>query len=379
MSLHQLFLHDFRNYETLRLEIGPGLVVFHGPNGAGKTNLLEAVHLSSTGESPRAREVIELVRLGQTHAFVCSQYAAGAAELKLELGLAGTGQRQIKVNGVVRRRADLIGLAPVVYFSTDDIVVIKGEPSGRRRLLDTELSNLSRLYYSHLLRYRRTLDQRNRLLKDLRGGRGRTDVLAPWDRAAARYGARVMVERQEFLVGLNVASADAHRRLTGGAQQFAVEYRPSLSLSCEQEPEQNRKTAEEFVEQLAHALEEALHDHRGADLGAGMTTIGPHRDDFGVLLDSRPVRAYGSQGQQRAAALAVRLGLATVAERLTGERPVLLLDDVLSELDERYRAGVFAACETAEQAIITCCDPADVPAKARARSAVFEVRDGRIV
>ncbi len=379
MYLHQLSLRDFRNYETLRLELGPGIVVFHGPNGAGKTNLLEAVHLSSTGESPRARDAAELVRLGHSHAFVSSHYATDEAQLKLELGLAVTGQRQIKVNGIVRRRADLIGLAPVIYFSADDIVTLKGERSGRRRLLDTELSNLSHSYYSHLLRYRRTLEQRNRLLKDLRAGRGTTDALAPWDRAAARYGARVVVERADFIAELNVASAHAHARLTGGAQEFAVEYRSSFGQSCVQEPEQNGKTADEYVEQLAHALEEALREHRGTDLGAGMTTIGPHRDDFEVLLDTRPVRAYGSQGQQRAAALAVRLGLAAVAERLTGERPVLLLDDVLSELDERYRAGVFAACETAEQAIITCCDPADVPAEERARSAVFEVHDGRIV
>ena len=379
MHLHHLALRDFRNYETLRLELGPGTVVFHGPNGAGKTNLLEAVHLSSTGESPRAREAAELVRVGQSHTFVSSQYAAGPEQLKLELGLAVTGQRQIKVNGLVRRRTDLIGLAPVVHFSADDIVTLRGEPSGRRRLLDTELSNLSHSYYSHLLRYRRTLEQRNRLLKDLRAGKGRTDDLAPWDRAAARYGARVMVERADFIAELNVASAHAQARLTGEAQEFAVEYRPSLGQSCAQEPGQSEKTANEYVEPLAQALEEALREHRGADLGAGLTTIGPHRDDFEVLLNARPVRSYGSQGQQRAAALSVRLGLAEVAQRLTGERPVLLLDDVLSELDERYRAGVFAACAATDQAIITCCDPADVPAEARARSAVFEVCDGRIV
>jgi DNA replication and repair protein RecF len=400
MHLHQLVLRDFRNYEALQLTLHPGLVVFHGPNGAGKTNLLEAVHLTSTGESPRAREAAELVRFGQEHGFAGSRFTRAVGELKVDIGLARAGQRQVRVNGTVKRRADLIGLAPVVYFSADDIVVIKGEPSGRRRLLDTELSSLSRSYYAHLNRYRRALEQRNRLLKDLRSGQGRPGALDPWDRAAARYGARVMVERRDFLTELSAAAAEAHARLTGGAQSFLVQYRPSLASEARQTAEDTEKagpsqgevvthrdqsvapTAQEpdpRVEATARALEEALHAHRGADIGAGITLVGPHRDDFELLLGDRPVRAYGSQGQQRAGALALRLGLAAVAEKLTGERPVLLLDDVLSELDERYRAGVFEACRSAEQAMITSCDLADIPAEARAGSAVFEVGDGRIL
>jgi len=377
MYLRELALHDFRNYAALQLSLPGGVVAFAGPNGAGKTNLLEAIYVSSVGESPRAGALTELVRFGQAHAHARAHFAAGARETRLEVGLSQAGQRQIKVNGVAKRRGELSGLAPVIYFSADDIVVLKGEPSGRRRLLDVELSALSQSYYLQLGRYRRTLEQRNRLLKDLRAGRGRRDALDPWDRAAARYGAQVMAERGRFVSRLREAAALAHTGLTGGGQPFSVRYAPSFVAAEEHDPKAWEKGGEEFVELLGQRLEACLGARREEDIAAGMTTSGPHRDDLEVLLGRRPIRAFGSQGQQRAAALAVRLGLAGVAEQVTGERPVLLLDDVLSELDAHYRAGVFAACRGVEQALITACDAEDLPREAR--EAVFEVRDGRIV
>ncbi len=379
MYVRQLALHDFRNYATLQLDLPQGVVVFCGPNGAGKTNLLEAISLSSTGESLRAREVSELVRFEQEYAFVRTQFTSPARELRLEVGLSRAGQRQFKVNGVVRRRSDLIGLAPVVFFSAEDIVVLRGEPGSRRRLIDAELSALSHAYYQQLSRYRRTLEQRNRLLKDLRAGHGKRDALDPWDRAAARYGAQVMVERSHFLARLSTEAAAAHVRLTGGAQPFSVRYLPSFVLPEAQEASASETSETEFVVAYAQGLEDSFRARREIDIHVGATTCGPHRDDLELQLEGRPLRAFGSQGQQRAAALAVRLGLAAVAEHLTGERPVLLLDDVLSELDERSRAGVFAACQAAEQAIITACDMADLPPEAQAGQTVFEVRDGRIL
>ncbi len=379
MYLRRLEVRNFRNYSSQEVNLSLGLVVFYGPNGAGKTNLLEAISLTAVGESPRAREASEMVRLEEEYAFVRAHYQTSIGEVRTEVGLARAGQKQIKVNGVVRRRADLIGLTPVVYFSADDIMVLRGEPSGRRRLLDTEISALSRPYYSDLSRYRRTLEQRNRLLKDLRSGRGRLDTLDPWDRAAARYGARVMAQRWEMTDALGEEAAVAHTRLTGDGQALRVMYRPSIAPPDTQLPPESGKSQEELVEIMAQALEADLRSHRQADLGAGATTLGPHRDDFEVLLNERPLRTFGSQGQQRAGALAVRLGLAALAEKLTEERPVLLLDDVLSELDVRYREGVFTACRAAEQALITSSDLADVPEAARELSAVFEVSHGRLV
>jgi DNA replication and repair protein RecF len=378
MYLRHLELRDFRNYGHVSAEFGRGHVVLHGPNGAGKTNLLEAICVAASGTSPRARTTEELVHWGCEYGFVGGGFVRAENGVQLEVGLA-PGQRQIKVNGAVKRRADLIGVAPVVYFCADDIGVVKGEPGVRRRLVDTELSAVSRSYYFQLTRYRRAIEQRNRVLKDLRARRGRQDALGPWDRAAARYGAGLILARREFLALLGPEVSQAHSTLTGGKQSFVMEYRPSVELRNEQTRGSGGKDRPALVEELAKVLAEMFGRERGADIAQGATGRGPHREDVELLLGGQQVRAFGSQGEQRVCALAIRMGLATVVEQMTGERPVLLLDDVLSELDARHRAGVFAACGQVDQVIITCCDAEDIPAEAGEWAQSYEVRDGRLV
>ncbi|MCJ7822352.1 MAG: DNA replication/repair protein RecF [Armatimonadetes bacterium] len=379
MYLRHLELRDFRNYGHLSAEFGKGHVVLHGPNGVGKTNLLEAICVAASGTSPRARTTEELVRWGCEYGFVGGGFARADSGAQMDVGLARAGQRQIKINGVVKRRADLIGVAPVVYFWADDIGVVKGEPSVRRRLVDTELSAVSRSYYFQLTRYRRAIEQRNRVLKDLRARRGQRDALAPWDRAAARYGAGLIVGRSEFLALLGPEVSAAHRRLTGGEQSFVMEYRPSIELPNEQTGEVSGKDRPALVEELAKALAEMFGRERAADIAQGVTGRGPHREEVELLLGGHLVRAFGSQGEQRVCALAIRLGLAAVVEQMTGEKPVLLLDDVLSELDARHRAGVFAACGQVDQVVITCCDAEDIPVEAGEWAQSYEVSDGRLV
>lgn len=378
MYLRQLELRDFRNYERLSLPQEAGLVVFHGPNGAGKSNLLEAICVATSGQSPRTRATEELVRAGCDHGFLSGAFAGREGEVSLEVGLARAGPRQIKINGVVKRWSDLIGLAPVVYFSAEDMAAVKGDPGARRQLLDRDLSAVSRSYYFHLFRYRKALHQRNRLLKELRAGRGRPEELGPWDRAAARYGARLMLERSQFIAQLAPECRAAHIQLSRGERPFVIEYRPSVALPNGQNAAADGKEATELVEDIASALAAALQEERGTDIARGTTGSGPHRDDLALLLAGRPARVFGSQGEQRSCAVAMRLGLAAVVHRATEERPLLLLDDVLSELDARYRAGVFAASRGAEQIIITCCDIEDIPAEVRESGAVFEVGDGCI-
>ena len=379
MYLRHLELRDFRNYGHVSVEFGQGHVVLHGPNGVGKTNLLEAICVAASGTSPRARTTEELVHWGCEYGFVGGGFVGADNGAQLDVGLARSGQRQIKINGAVKRRADLIGVAPVVYFWADDIGVVKGEASVRRRLVDTELSAVSRSYYFQLTRYRRAIEQRNRVLKELRARRGRQDALGPWDRAAARYGAGLILARSEFLALLGPEVSQAHRTLTGGGQSFVMEYRPSVEPPNEQTGEAGGKDRPGLVEELAKALAEMFGRERAADIAQGATGRGPHREDVELLLGGHQVRAFGSQGEQRVCALAIRMGLATVVEQMTGERPVLLLDDVLSELDARHRAGVFAACGQVDQVIITCCDAADIPAEAGEWAQSYEVRDGRLV
>ena len=226
MQLDHVDLIDFRNYERLSLDLPVGVVVVHGPNGAGKTSLLEAVCVAASGDSPRARTTEEMVRSGAEHAFVRGEFITGSRKTRLEIGLARAGQRQIKIEGVVRRRDDLIGLAPVVLFWAEDIEMVRGEPAGRRRLIDRELSLISSPYWHHLSRYRRALEQRNKLLKFIREGREREDALAPWDRALARHGARIIVERSAFIAALAPRVLAAHDVLTGAQQTLAISYCP---------------------------------------------------------------------------------------------------------------------------------------------------------
>ncbi len=378
MRLDHLDLIDFRNYERLSLDLPAGVVVLHGPNGAGKTSLLEAVCVAASGDSPRARTTDEMVRRGAEHAFVRAQFFAGERSARLEVGLARTGHRQIKIDGVVRRRDGLIGVAPVVLFWAEDIEMVRGEPAGRRRLMDRELSLISRPYWHHLSRYRRTLEQRNKLLKLIRDGREREDALAPWDRALARHGAMVVIERSAFVGELAPKVTAAHDVLTGEKKPLAMSYCPSVALPDEQGCRLDESAREALVAGIAADLLKVLAGQRRADVASGLTTCGPHREDFQLLLDGQAVRVFGSQGEQRSCAVAIRVGLAAVVRAMTGKPPLVLLDDVLSELDERHRRGVFAACTDSDQVIITCCDSADIPAEVRASAASFEVTGGTV-
>jgi DNA replication and repair protein RecF len=378
MYLAQLDLRDFRNYERLGLELSAGVVILHGPNGAGKTNLLESIAVAATGDSPRARVTQEMVRCGSEVGFVRADFGGQDDRTRIEIGLAAAGHRRVRIDGVVRRRADLIGLAPVVLFWVEDIEMVRGEPSGRRRLLDRELGAIRRPYDYHHGRYRRALEQRNKLLKLIRERREKAEALAPWEAALARHGARVMAERARFVAALAPEAGQAHAALTGGTRHLGMEYRPSIGMPEAQIAARGGKDADARVEEIAQAVSATLAGERGNDILYGRTQSGPHRDDVELTLDGQPVRAFASQGEQRSCAVAIRMGLAKVVENITGKAPLLLLDDVLSELDEGRRRGVFAGCRS-EQAIVTCCDLADIPAEVRARGAVLRIEGGGVL
>lgn len=337
MLLKQLRLHDFRNYAQLEFAPAPGLCVLVGENAAGKTNILESLFLCALGRSQRTRHDHELIRYGQPGAFVGITLSKSTGTHTIACKLQRDARRALTVDGMpLARSGELLGTLRVVMFSPEDLRLIKQGPSERRRFLDMELSQLYPAYYYALQQYNHALKQRNALL---RADRFREEQLAPWDVLLARLGAQILAARSGFLEQLSGMAARLHASFSGGREALDVAYAPSLP------PVAN--------DQLEGALLEALSGSARKDRERGNTSIGPHRDDLVLLLNGEDVRAFGSQGQQRTAALSLKLSELELMKALGEETPVLLLDDVLSELDGA-RQRMLAAAMTDCQVFLTC-------------------------
>jgi len=368
MQVTSLALRDFRNYAQARLGFPAGVTLLLGENAQGKSNLIEALRLLSTGRSLRTANDAELIRTDAESAFLSSEWlTADGRAVEVELGMAA-GTRRYRVNGVVKARlADWVGRVFTVLFSGDDLRIIQDPPGARRDFLDTELTALSRKYAVNLLHYRRAVEQRNRLLRSARAGVGAADLSA-WDEQVAQYGGPLMHARSEFIQRLNAAAPDQFERLTSATMRLVIEYAPALG------DELLPATAAEVTERLRALLPDALPDQ----IARGATLAGPHRDDLRFLLDGRDLRAFGSRGEQRAALVAVRVNLAAVIAGVAGETPVLLLDDVFSELDADRREALGHALGDAEQVIVTATDEATVPAALLSAAARVRVRAGTL-
>jgi DNA replication and repair protein RecF len=361
MTLARVRLVNFRNYEQAQVHLQQGLTLVCGGNGQGKTNLLEAVSLACTGKEIRAASDSEMIRFGQTHAIVTVELTSllrGAMRFQVSLGPEGS---EIEVNGVKRRAADLIGLVGLVLFSVEDVDIVKGEPSDRRSLLDSAIGGLSRSYHWNLLRYRKVLSQRNHLLKEIREGRARERDLEAWDEPLATLGTAVMQRRIKFLSDLAGPAEQAHRNLSG--RDLALVYEPGLP---------GTGTREDVSKD---SLVAALAKSRGEEISRGMSLLGPHRDDFRVLSAGTDLRTFGSQGEQRTAAIALRLGTIAVVQERLEEPPLVLLDDVFSELDQARREGLLEATRRLPQVIVTCTEAGSLAGRA---ASILRVENGDI-
>ena len=372
MQIRELRLKNFRSYESAALALAPGSNILYGDNAQGKTNALEAVVVACTGRSPRSGADPELIRWGEEVAHV---HLALESELRgsveLEVALARAGSKQIKVNGVAKPRAsDLIGVAPVVLFMVSDLEIVHGEPGERRRFLNNELSLVSKSYYWTLLQYNRAVEQRTRLLREAREGRRDLGGLEAWDEQLCHLGGKLVNKRARFLHRLEQAASPAYANLCGTGYVLGLAYRPCLAG-------EGREGIPEAAAAAA-LIREELQQRREEERQRGVTLAGPHRDDFGVLIAQRELRVYGSQGEQRSAAVALRLGLLEMMAEDLGERPLLLLDDVFSELDGNRRRGLFEALGEGQQAVITCTETSTLPAAALAGARRLHVSAGRV-
>ena len=357
MRLRRLRLRNHRNYAELDLAPGPGVNIFIGANGQGKTNLLEAVAMLALSSSPRARREFELVGpLTPASRIEAEVESAGRkVELAITLNVEGErAKRTIEVDGVRRRAFDLPGHFRVTLFWPDDLGLVKAGPELRRRFLNQMLVQVEPGYARALAGLRRVLDQRNSLLKKMAAGEGANDVLEAWNQELVVIGTEVASARARAVLELGPEAARCHAEI-GAGERLEIRY---------EGPPQD--------------LAEAVHNSLAEDLRRGSTSVGPHRDDVRVLLDGQDARSYGSQGQQRTAVVSMKLAEAALMARRTGEPPVLLLDDVLSELDGERRAALLKEVAGDGQVIITSVEVGPFPSELISRAMVWTVDGGRI-
>jgi DNA replication and repair protein RecF len=343
LTVTHLELRDFRNYERADVELAAGLTLVAGPNGAGKTNLLEAVYFGCTGRSPRTANERELVRRGADVARVVVETRAGDASHRIEIGFDPGEPKHIVVDGApVDGLARSLARPLLSVFLPERLELIKGAPAGRRAHLDQLVAALWPARAETRAAYSRALAQRNALLSRIRAGAGGPSALDAWDTELATRGVALMDDRREAVAGLRLPFAELARRLglPGAAE---LRYR-------------SRSPATD-VEGLAAELRE----RREADLERGFTAHGPHRDELQLLLDGVALRAYGSQGQQRAALLALLFAERELLAERRGRPPLMLLDDVMSELDAERRSLLAELLRAGGQAIVTATDAEHIP------------------
>lgn len=393
MHLTHLTIDQFRSYAHLDVDFDAGLTLIVGENGAGKSNLLEAIYALATTRSPRSSTEGELLAWDAPEpavARIAGTAARGDGEVSVELVLvartdaqgavlpsksgAPLTSKRLRVNGVPRRATDVMGQIGAVLFTTHDIEVITGSPGTRRRYLDLTIAQSDRQYARWFSQYDKAVTQRNALLKRIGKGEASAEELQPWDESVAQGGGAIMAARAAAIRELQTLAAHHHLAVAASDHEYAdtleLGYLPALGDAAL--PEVADPSA---IEARIRAGFTAL---RPREIGAGTTLVGPHRDDLSIMLQGRSASAYASRAQQRSVALALRLAEADLLRQRSGESPVLLLDDVFSELDPQRRTATALALRDAEQVILTTADPESVPAELPAAAAAFRVAAGSL-
>ncbi len=333
MIIKSIKLENFRNYESLDLNFEKGTNILYGDNAQGKTNVLEAIYLSATTKSHKGSKDKEMIRFMQEEAHIRTGLDKEGLEYRVDMHLRKNKSKGIAINGQhLKKAAELLGLLNVVFFSPEDLSIIKNGPSERRRFVDMELCQIDKFYLYNLNQYNKIVNQRNKLLKDFYYNTDLNETLQVWNMQLVSYGKQIINRREKFIEQLNEIIYDIHKNLSGNREELKIIYEPDV-------------VEDEF--------ESKLKNSQNRDIKLKMTSVGPHRDDFCFMVNGIDIRKFGSQGQQRTAALALKLSEIELLKKVTGDSPVLLLDDVLSELDsnrQNYLLNNIGDIQT----IITC-------------------------
>ena len=358
MILKSLELKNFRNYERESFTFDPGTNVLYGDNAQGKTNVLEAVFVGGTTKSHKGSKDSELIKRGENEAHIRYTIEKEGRETTVEFHLHRQGKKGIAIDRIpIRNSEELLGLCHLVFFSPEDLGIIKEGPETRRRFIDMELCQMNKIYLHYLVDYRKNLKQRNALLKQISEKPSLKETLEIWNDGLIKNGKKIISLRKDFIEMLQEIMKEKHFHLTGGAEEINMRYEPCV-------------TEESFEEKLFLATDR--------DVILGTTTVGPHRDDVAFLNGDEDIRKYGSQGQKRTAALSLKMAEIELVERTIGEKPILLLDDVLSELD-RNRQNYLLEQIKGVQTLITCTGLEEFIKNGVGIDKVFHIENGACI
>ncbi len=357
MIIKSIDLADYRNYGSMKLEFDSGTNILYGDNAQGKTNILEAIFVAATTKSHKGSKDREIIQFDKNEAHIRTYLEKDGVETRVDMHLRKSGSKGIAVDGQkLKKAADLLGLCNVVFFSPEDLGIIKNGPSERRRFVDMELCQLDSFYLYNLNHYNKIINQRNKLLKDMYMNPDLKETLGIWDMQLVSFGSKIIERRKLFVEQLNELISGIHRKLSGGREEIKIIYEPDTEIG-------------EFEKKLKH--------NQDRDIKSKVTSVGPHRDDFSFVIGDVDIRKYGSQGQQRTAALSLKLSEIELVKKIAKDTPVLLLDDVLSELDsnrQNYLLNSIGEIQT----IITCTGLEEFVNNRFEINKVFKVSDGTV-
>lgn len=359
MYIKNIMLVNYRNYENLQIKLNQNVNVFIGDNAQGKTNVLESVYYGAFAKSHRTSKDKELIKWNKDKAYISLLVGKERLDKKIDINILKDGKKAIKVNGVkVNKIGELFGIFNVVMFSPEDLKVIKEAPNLRRRLLDMELSQINKKYYFNLVQYNKILNERNMLLKNSKFSE---EMLEIYDYQLVEHADYIISKRLEYIDKVNFYGKEIHKDITTEKENIEFKYSCNVNLD-------NYKA--NYLKKLQDTIKR--------DREKGITSVGPHRDDFNVYINDIDVKTFGSQGQQRTAILTMKFSSLKIIKEITGEYPVLLLDDVLSELDLNRKKYILSTIQGI-QTIITCTGIKDIKDYIDGNSKIFNVSSGEII
>ncbi|QTH42927.1 DNA replication/repair protein RecF [Cohnella sp. LGH] len=371
MQLKAMELQGYRNYDSVKLTTEGGVNIFIGPNAQGKTNLLEAIHVLSLTKSHRTSKDKELISWNSSSAVIRAQMSRRVGDVSLELQLSAQGKKA-KVNGLEQRKlSTFVGTLNVVLFAPEDLDIVKGAPGVRRRFMDMEIGQVHPGYLYDMQQYQKILQQRNNYLKSTDIRRASPELLEVWNEQLALTGVKMMQKRKNFILQLQKWAEKIHAGITGGTEHLTVDYKPSFGTADSLDSQDQSSLFGQFMIKLTQSKEQ--------EFRRGTTLTGPHRDDLTFAINGKDVQSFGSQGQQRTAALSLKLAELELMHEEIGEYPLLLLDDVLSELDQTRQTQLIETFQSRVQTFITTTGLESVNMSRLKDASIFHVKDGQLL